>query len=217
MSTPIKDEASGAWVYPEGWTAADREAWEGACGEIVHHEKEAERIAAAGAKALNSPAMVLAIKRIEVDAAKAAKERAERIARGNVAWVNARVAHGERCSRVDGEEGDVIIMVTPDADAVRTAHERADEIVRSIRAGLKNDASEEERLRAEARALTESTEALTDELLKHTVVGGLSATESAARMRALLKGYATLRPFLFALRDQMIRGWREQEGKGFAP
>lgn len=211
---------SDANVLPDGWekwTSDEREAWEGACGELAHHEAQTAKLQAAGAAMLASPAIVLAAKRAEVATAKRAAERAERVAKGAVAWVQARALHGDLVVRIDGEEGDVIIMCTPDAQAIRDVNNQCDGIMEGYRSALKPGATDAERLNAERRALIDAHGAITDALLKHTTVGGLDAQASTKRLREQIERYAGLRPMLIATRDRLILGWRDAEGKGFAP
>jgi hypothetical protein len=217
LQKPEPDPLNGGWMYPESWTPADREEWEGIVGEQAHHEKREAAAVEAGAKALASPEIAKAARRADVAAAKAKADFAERKAKGEVAWVQARAQFGDRVARLDGEDGDVFIMGTPTTEQVLAANRRSDELIRNAHKDLKPNASEEERTRVEIRAFAESVGAQLDALLDYTAIGGLEADASRARIRTLCAQYAGLRPMLFGLRDSLIRGWRDAEGKGSAP
>ncbi len=170
------------------------------------------------------------MKRGERDAAKRAAEQARRMAEGEIAWVRAcaigftatdgtTTIHVEPddLRRIDGEEGDVLIMRRMPEAAIEAANRRSADLTRAERTKLPAGATETAVLEAQARALHAAIGAQQDAVIEHTAVVGLDAAESRRRLRVLMAKYWGLWQRMITVRDEMIRGHRDDEGKGSAP
>lgn len=206
----------GVWTYPDAWTVDDRAAWEGTVGQGIHETAERERIEAASKAALLSPALLLAAKRAEVDEAKRQREMAQRRARGQVAWVQARAAHGADVDMFETIEGDFVIVLFMDSDEVKAAERKVELLRDAAIASVTPQSSEADIKAAELRSLSETVGAWKDETLKKVTVGGLSPDESRARLKYLMHRYGSIWPKIVSVRDALIHGFREREGKGSA-
>lgn len=215
LLVPEKGE-NDEWTYPDTWTPDDREAWEGGCGEIIHHAATVERTQAKIDAHLTSPAVMLEMKRIEVAAAKRGAERVRRQALGAEAWINARAQFGADVSRIDMvEDGDVIIMRRMSEASVDASHKRAKELhadkMRQLPAGTAYGSPAW--IAADERGDDASLGAVKDAVVDHCTIGGLDAVAAKARVRELMARYWGLWTRMRKLRDEMITGWRSSEGK----
>lgn len=206
------------WAFPASWSPVDREAWEAACGEIIHHTKRAEEVQGKAAAMLVSPAFLLEMKRAEVAEVKRASEEARRQAEGEIHWLKTRATFGVNdVRRVDSAEGDVIIMRRPSESAVDASHERMNALVAAHRSKLAPGATPEQIDTHERAGLMIARDVQRDQLILHTAIAGLDTKASADRLRVLMAAHWGLWPRLLNVRNEMIAGWRAAEGKDFAP
>lgn len=208
----------GTWTYPMGdaWTPERRAEFEGAVGNLIHEERERERIAAAGAAKLTDPALIIAAKRAEVDAAKRAREQTERAAKGRIAWVQAKAAHGSDVDMFETVEGDFVIVLFMSAEEVAAAERKIEILKEAAVESVTAQSTKEDIRAAEMRLLAETTGTWKDATLAKTTIGGLAPDESRARLKYLMSRYGSIWPKLVAVRDGLVMGFRSREGKDSA-
>lgn len=206
------------WTYPAGdaWTSERRREWEGAVGNLIHEEAERERIAAAGVAKLTDPALVIAAKRAEVDAARRAREIAEREAKGRIAWVMARAQHGADVDMFESVEGDFVIVLYMSAEEVATAERKIDVLKKAAIDSITPSSTPADVDAVEMRLTHETVGTWKDATLAKTTVGGLTPEESRARLKYLMSRYGSIWPRIVAARDGLVKGFRDREGKDSA-
>lgn len=217
LTSPIQDPQSLAWAFPAGWTAEQKSAWTSVCGEVVHHEKRTANAVDVLKTKLADPETMLARKRGDVAEAKRIADAAERHAKGELAWIQARASFGAAVCRIDSEEGDVIIHRRMNEAAIDAANARSSDLEQAELAKLTSKSTKAEIEAAEHAGLVAALDAQRDALIENTTVGGLEAAESAARLRYLMREYAMLFQKLGKMRNAMVVGFREAEGKDSAP
>lgn len=197
---PAGVEWAGLWAFPDApvWTPEDRDNWAQVNGHKIHETKALEAAVAALDAAANSPSAMLAQTRLEVSEVTRAREAAERRKVGEAAWLKARESLGAGCARVDGEEGDVFILRRP---------------------------KEIEIIHVEHMAELGSSKHPPDSMMAKTERAGARLNGLIAiichptpeRARQQLTEYPLLQGYLYAKRDQMILGYRYDQGKDSAP
>jgi hypothetical protein len=191
------------WTYPPSWASADRTAWEALVGEQLHHARAVERMEADRAAAAKAPAALLAAKRAQVTEVKRLVSFAERRAAGESAWATATADLGDRAARIDGEEGDVLIL-----DGSKFTDKAVEA---ATRRGARLAAAAVKSGKTQGEAMLDSNKAH-DDMLEDAFVH-----PARPRVKELFGRYAGLRTHAYEIRDALIRGWRDAEGKGTAP
>ncbi len=215
-TSPTQDPATLAWTYPAAWTEDQRTQWEHATGELKAVTIALEAAVTGAAAALASPDALLTQTRAAVLEAKRSADALRRSTAGQLAWIQAVVAHGADVARIDTVEGDVLIMLYMTEAEVDHANARADRLLATARASAPADDAKA-REAAEIRGLHEHAAAHLDEVLKKTTVGGLDEKASAERLRYLTGRYAGLSTRLTRMRDALVMGFRVREEKDSAP
>lgn len=213
---PIQN-ADGSWSYPPSFTPEHRVRFEHSHGELAATTKALDAAVAGSAAALASPDALIAEAQARVAEAKRTVDRLRRATAGQLAWVQASIAHGADVARLDSEEGDVIIQLYMAPAEIDAANAAANRLLAAAQANVAPNADQKTRDAAHAIGLHDHQAKHLDLVLAKCTVGGLGPDESRERLKYLVKRYAGIGVMLTKIRDELVMGFRVREEKDFAP
>lgn len=188
LSEPVKDDDSGAWVFPEAWDAPARSSFQTMVTELEAEEQRLADARATAKESAASPSAIVSKKREELAQKRAQREQVEKDLAEDAVFAELMVKHGGRIKRVRTVEGSVGLraMLQVEADAS------------SVRADAMQSELDKLKVYRDATA--------------NTVV-----YPSVEEFKRLMGKYPGLWTDIFKARDELVSGRREDEAKKDAP
>lgn len=183
------------------WTEEQIAAYKAAERALAVEQAAADKATSAATSAAMSPEVALLKLRIQTDEARRERERAEREAADERAWLEMQAKYGARCRKVYTEAGTIIVTATTEVQ-----WDAAEARAKSLAEGFLNATPPDY-----ARAESESVKAMREAHFKHLIVH--PATDVA---REILKAYPAAWNDVYAARRELFRGAVTAAGKGAA-